>query len=418
MTLLKGLRAAVSFAALLAFGLSLFAQGQLDQPIQAAAGVLPQRLDESRAKQALAASQTTQGPPANLFSPGLPLYTYTVKSSRDGNTYSGQIVGQNPENGGITIVPTVVIPIRFVFEFSPTSKFVFDPTATDPGCLGPFNTGLGLTVESPIFQFSPFTLVTPGDDFTQYPDHFNRANFWKIVGHPALFHTLLSFPIVLPVQTVTLPASASATTNAAVFEFRGQCGTNTGNTNIPGGLGIVNIFTWDPIAQSLISSLGLNATEFPLFVFYNAAMSIGPASNLSNCCVLGYHNALGNPGQTYAVSDFEGRNQTLFEGTSDVSGMSHEVDEWMQDPNGVNPTPAWGGVGQDVGACQNNYEVGDPLSGTLFPSVTGFNGFTYHLQELAFFSWFYGGPSIAINGWFSDNNTFKAPAATCPPGGV
>jgi hypothetical protein len=38
------------------------------------------------------------------------------------------------------------------------------------------------------------------------------------------------------------------------------------------------------------------------------------------------------------------------------------------------------------------------------------NGFTYHLQELAFFSWFYGAPSIAVNGWYSDNNTFTSDA--------
>jgi hypothetical protein len=40
----------------------------------------------------------------------------------------------------------------------------------------------------------------------------------------------------------------------------------------------------------------------------------------------------------------------------------------------------------------------------------GANGFTYDLQELAFFSWFYGAPSIAVNNWFADNNTFKTDA--------
>jgi hypothetical protein len=30
-----------------------------------------------------------------------------------------------------------------------------------------------------------------------------------------------------------------------------------------------------------------------------------------------------------------------------------------------------------------------------FPPVTMSNGFTYHLQELAFFSWFYGAPSVS-----------------------
>jgi len=47
------------------------------------------------------------------------------------------------------------------------------------------------------------------------------------------------------------------------------------------------------------------------------------------------------------------------------------------------------------------------LSGTLAPPIFNpSNGFTYHMQELAFFSWFYGAPSIGIHGWFSDNGAF------------
>ena len=41
------------------------------------------------------------------------------------------------------------------------------------------------------------------------------------------------------------------------------------------------------------------------------------------------------------------------------------------------------------GFCQDNLEVGDPLTGFNFSPIGGRNGFTYHLQELTFFSWFY-----------------------------
>ena len=111
--------------------------------------------------------------------------------------------------------------------------------------------------------------------------------------------------------------------------------------------------------------------------------------------------------QTFAILDFD---TTGVFGPSgmDTAIMSHEVGEWMDDPLGSNPTPAWGHTGQVVG-CQNNLEVGDPLTGNLIPNVT-LNGYTYHLQELAFFSWFYGAPSIALNGMFSDNGTFKGDA--------
>jgi hypothetical protein len=43
-------------------------------------------------------------------------------------------------------------------------------------------------------------------------------------------------------------------------------------------------------------------------------------------------------------------------------------------------------------------------------AARGGGGYTYHLQELAFFSWFYGAPSIGIHQWFSDNGTFLTDA--------
>ena len=178
----------------------------------------------------------------------------------------------------------------------------------------------------------------------------------------------------------------------------------------------MNINTIDQQLQSYITAQGLNAGQFPFFVTYNAVISGGSANNLNNCCILGYHNALGSPGQTYGIGEFEGRNQTVFTGVADIAAPSHEVNEWVNDPGGNNPTPAWGGIGQ-VGGCQTNLEDGDPLSGTLMPAVT-LNGFTYHLQELAFFSWFYGGSSLGTGGKFSSNGTFAGAAKLCPPGGT
>jgi hypothetical protein len=42
------------------------------------------------------------------------------------------------------------------------------------------------------------------------------------------------------------------------------------------------------------------------------------------------------------------------------------------------------------------------------------SGHTYHLQELAFASWFYHQThSMGINGWYSDMGSFLTPAAPC-----
>src|SRR5262245_25627214 len=124
-----------------------------------------------------------------------------------------------------------------------------------------------------------------------------------------------------------------------------------------------------------------------------------------------YHNAVAaaDPSvvQTYAVADFD-TTRIFGIGFIDTAIASHEVLEWMNDPLGTNPTPSWGNVGQQ-NECQNNLEVADPLSGTESPRIfMPAPKFTYHLQEQAFFSWFFGavdgGPaSIAINGWFSSH---------------
>lgn len=139
-------------------------------------------------------------------------------------------------------------------------------------------------------------------------------------------------------------------------------------------------------------------------------------TNLYACCALGYHSITGFPAlnQTYSASIFNTSGVFLTSTGdtgfySDTAILSHEVDEWLDDPLTVNPVPLWGHTGQQSG-CQGNLEVGDPLTGTAIPSVTMPNGFTYHLQELAFFSWFYGASSIGVNGWFSDNCTFTTDA--------
>lgn len=420
-----GLRAVVPFAALFALSSLSLVQadddghgGQSDRPIPIAAGAKLQRISGAEGAKALNAAKTSgggsakgTGGPATF---GIPVYSYSVTSSRNGSHYTGQIVGANPVGGGSNTVPTYLIPVKLVFKYSSTTSYVFDPMGNDAGCLGNNNNALTLTQYSPIFQNYPFSLTGSGDDSTQYADHFNRANFWTKVTNPSGFRTLLS-PVTEPEQTVNLTASNGFLSNASVYSAGGQCGSNTGNTNLPGYLGVVNINTWDPIAQSLIKTLGIPNNAFPVFLFYNAVLSQGRASNLNNCCILGYHNAVGSPVQTYAVAEFEGRNQSLFTGVADVSTLSHEINEWMQDPGGNNATPAWGGIGQ-VSGCQSNYEVGDPLSGKLLPAVTS-NGFSYHLQELAYFSWFFGGPSVAVNGGYSNGGTFTGAAKTCPPGG-
>jgi hypothetical protein len=170
------------------------------------------------------------------------------------------------------------------------------------------------------------------------------------------------------------------------------------------------------LTGTVIPSLAkdVDPTNLPIFLVYNVVWA-SPANNLATCCILGYHGTTGFPipTQTYSPAEFDttGNFSSSF-APIDTEILSHEVGEWMNDPMISNPTPPWGHTGQ-VGGCQANLEVGDPLSGTDMPPVTMPNGFTYHLQELAFFSWFFGGASTGVNGWFSDNGTFLTDAG--PP---
>ena len=341
-----------------------------------------------------------------------PLQTWSasVTSGIDQKSYTFTMVGQNPATSNTsTPIPTYLIPLRVNFQYSRASTYSFDPTASDPGCLGGSNNAYGLTQSSPIFQ--PFDYNIGGTDVgsAQYVDAFQRANFWTEVSKNPLYKTELSVTTE-PLQTVTITSGNTGFVNGTVYILSGtQCGSNTGNTNHAGYLGVVNINSVDAAVHSLITQLGIPTNAFPVFLLYNAVMSEGSPTNMNNCCVLGYHS-ITSSGQTYAVAEFEGRDDTAFSGVADITALSHEVAEWMDDPTTNNPTPAWGHIGQ-VSTCQSNLENGDPLSGTQFPAITMGNGFTYHPQEIVFASWFFRTPSPLPNGtWHSNNGTFTTDA--------
>ena len=328
----------------------------------------------------------------------LPTFAYTVSSSRDGNTYSGVMVGDDPfSSSGSVSIPTELVPI--ILNIGGT---LMDPTVPDTHCLGGRVPDVVIT-RSPIFQSANFSFGGTVFGGTQYIDAFQRANFFS-VENQATFHTKLQLTTLAPIL-IDVPPARGATVPSNLFV--GGC---------PGGVfATVDINWFAPLVEgqilpSLLAQGLIGPGTFPIFMIYSTGMTVGPPGNLRKCCVGGFHSALltsSGSVQTFAILDFDTTGVFGLSGL-DTAIMSHEVGEWMDDPLGGNPTPAWGHTGQVVG-CQNNLEVGDPLTGNLIPNVT-LNGYTYHLQELAFFSWFYGAPSIALNGMFSDNGTFKSDA--------
>jgi hypothetical protein len=340
----------------------------------------------------------------------IPLWSHTAHAG--GISYKFQMVGKNPLNtlaNPSTTIKTVIIPVIFTFKDVGSNVVgTSDPTVVDPNC-SPTGSAVAMVKNSPVFKNLKDFHAGAGPKLGtgQYVDLFQRASFHKQTAASGInpdYHVTLN-PVMGPTFSKTQLSGTWASAS-------GTCG---------GTLFAIDINTWDTYLQNTLfpqlATAGFGPNTFPLFLFYNVVMYDGSSSN---CCILGYHSAFDNPSfgnafQAYGISDYEVSGAFDPAGTSDVSVLTHEVAEWMDDPTGVNPTPDWGHTGQ-VTACQNNLEVGDPLSGTIKP-ITMPNGFTYHVQDLAFWPWFYDGnaPFKVTKGgnthpWFSMYGTFKKPA--------
>lgn len=349
----------------------------------------------------------------------LPVWNYHVLSSRDGNKYAGLIVGAPPSTMGSAAsvsVPTQVIPIKFEFQSVATAvdlttgiittapgKAESNPTMADPGCFAKPNNDvpLRLLAQSPMFKNADFNFGGTDVGTTQYVDAFQRANFWSQIDRDN-YHVLLSPMQILPTLVIKVPPTQGLSLPADIFEPSfSMCGPE----------GLVNLFFVDAMVVNAIRKMpGVTPGTFPMLMMYNTAMPIGDPTNLANCCAGGYHSAAVEATglQTYSPFDFD-VSGFFVSSANDTAIVSHEAAEWMNDPYINNGTPAWGNTGQVVG-CQGNLEVGDPLTGALAPKIAMPNGYTYSLQELAFFNWFFGAPSEAVNGWFSNNATFLTDA--------
>ncbi len=300
----------------------------------------------------------------------LPMWTYSTTTTVDSNVYTGQILGGAP-NSGTTTIPTYVVPLIVVMP----DGTVFDPTAPDPTCAG--GTPLTITQNSPLFQNAgPWTWGIPpfGLGITQYIDALQRGEFFRLLTLGPLnyqWHTLLGLNTTTPV-TLNVPTGEGTTYSLAGCQKFGVINFN-----------YLDFYILHRLIPSL-SNQGVGPTTFPVVLTSNIFLA-SQGITLAHCCTLGYHGANGSPVQVYSETEFDSNG--YFSVGKDVAIMSHEFGEAVNDPLVSNLTPAWGHTGQQQN-CQNNFEVGDPLTGTIYPPVT-LNGYTYHLQELAMYSWFF-----------------------------
>jgi hypothetical protein len=331
----------------------------------------------------------------------VPMFTYSITATKDNSTRKGTMVGTSPFASPLTAttISTVIVPLSVTIGTT-----VFDPTAAN-------TCDFGATTVSR-FQASPLDAGVTNLKFngvnvgtTQYVNGFRRAEFWSTIGGSAAYQNTLS-PIVVAARH-----SVKAKTHGVLY--------STGCAQ----LGIVSNSWLDgylrnTLLPALTKSGVVGPTKFVIFLLKNVVQSTSNPPSVKTCCILGYHGATGSPVQTYSPMDWDTSGE-FGSAVADGSVSAHETGEFMDDPLGTNATPAWGGIGQVTG-CQSNLEVGDPLSGTMMPGYTQ-GGTTFHMQELAFFSWYFnknGVVSLGAGGKFSGNGAFGGPSKVCPPGGT
>jgi hypothetical protein len=309
--------------------------------------------------------------------PATPLTTWNGSFVYKGRTYNYNMVGTAPTTGKSTTIQTFIIPIALSYK-TKTGTTIFTPEATLSNGLTPVTS----TTASPIFK--SMSWVTPkGTNLgtTQYEDAFQRGNFWTEVSAAPGYHVLLGTPKVLPLQTISVPPADGVVST----EFGISVGT-------------ADIDWFDGKIEAIMTqNKQITPNSFPIFITSNVYLTEG------ECCIGGYHSSYGSSSAPQAYGMFTYiTTPGIF--AQDVSALSHEAGEWLDDPLVVNTN------GNPV-SC-GILEVGDPEEGFTedgatygaFPYV--FNGNTYNLQDLTYLEYFGAPNTTSVDGGaetFHDN---------------
>ena len=292
---------------------------------------------------------------------------WSSSCSVNGVVYNIQLVGSNPSRGGTTtLVANSIVPMRISFA----DGVVLDASRE-----------VQPLVASPIYSSTAFQSGT-----TQYADAVLRAELWPAV-MGSDYHVLLDTPFVEPTYLLSVPAQDGFTT-----------------TGPQGGvIGIVNYDWFVKVVQpAVLIQLGVSPTSLTIFLTHN--LRLKQQGNV--CCFHGNHSAF-----TFRGPSGHDRFTTVWAGvdSKDVSTMSHEINEWANDPFNENVVPGW--RRPEANDCNHHLEVGDPLAGKTFSA----GGFV--LQDVAYVEWFSRqSPSMALGGQYDVRGKLTAVAEDCVSG--
>jgi hypothetical protein len=287
--------------------------------------------------------------------------------SFNGVIYNIQLVGSNPSRGGTTtLIANTILPMKVSFADGNT----LDATRDVQPLLA-----------SPIYTSTAFQSGT-----TQYADAVLRAELWPAVMGDN-YHVLLDTPDVEPLYLLSVPSEDGFTTI-------GPQGQVTGTVDYDWFVKVVQ--------PAILAQLGVSPTSLTIFLTHNLRLK-QPGNT---CCFHGNHSSF-----TVRTPAGHDRYTTVWAGvgSDDVSTMSHEINEWANDPFNENVVPAWRKPGTHD--CNHHLEVGDPLAGVTFHA----GGFV--LQDIAYVEWFSRqSPSMALGGQYDVRGKLTTVAADCASG--
>lgn len=279
-----------------------------------------------------------------------------------GRNFPFTIVGNKPQAGGSTQIPTQIISVSLFFEGYVDERG--DPIVLDADPVVP-------RVEaSPIFRSANYQSV----GVTQFADAVQRAQFFNRMAQD--WHTLLASPQLLKPVVIDVPRGM-----AKVYR----------NRSLGVTFAIVDANFFISQLNTVVQLENLQPNSLALVLTNNVFLS--PKSEVKQCCVLGFHTsfAAGN-GESPQVQTLVWaswiESGLLGSGVADITPISHEVSEWMNNPFGTNFVPPWQGLGRP-GGCQNNLETADPvatLPDASYPVTV--DGVTFHPQTQVLLPWF------------------------------
>lgn len=336
-----------------------------------------------------------------------------------GNVFPFVMIGNDPLVGGTTTIPVAMTEVSLQLLNADGTTFALVPYA-------PFST---LTTHSPNFANAFYDSSTVG---TQFGDAVQRAEFFNTA--KTSWHTKLGAPAIVNNVTITVPKTVqvqlgdgSIITATAYFS-----GTAPDGSTFVLMLDLLfNAFFDNQVVNDInAGNFPTNAINYELFpnTFLYSLNQANPTTP-GSCCVLGFHTYFFESGVTP-----QPRWVTIFAsyisaglfgaGFQDITGLSHETAESLNDPFINNATPSWQFPGQPANStqCQGNLETGDPvevLATATVPINLKVSGkvVTFHPQTEALLQWFeMGASSNAIDGAFSypDETALTASAVPCP----